>query len=428
MRTEELLEPGFRHDVCATIMSLPPLLPLFSQMGLDLVTPPAPLAHPFDDGSAALVERDVAATATGLGGDAGAYRRLMHPLVAGIDPLLDSVLGSALRLPRHPLLLARFGLPGLLSARWLAEASFRTREARALFAGAAAHSLLALDEPGASAIALLLLASAHAGGWPVARGGSARVAEGMVRRLRDLGGEVECSHRVTSVDDLPQRRVALLDLVPKGVLEVAPQRFTRRYRAALKTYRHGPGAFKMDWTLDAPIPWRSTRCLRAATVHLGGAAEEIAESERQVAHGEHAARPFVLLVQPSLFDPTRAPDGKHVAWAYCHVPNGSNRDMTQEVEDQVERFAPGFRDVVRKRSAWTAKRLEAEEPNAVGGDVMGGRMDLRGLVARPAFRLDPHTTPDPDIFLCSAATPPGGGVHGMCGVNAARAALRSRLR
>ena len=428
LRTDELLEPEFRHDVCSTIMSLPPLLPLFQRVGLDLVTPPAPLAHPFEDGSAVLVERGVALTASGLGGDAGAYRRLMQPLVRGIRPLLDSVLGHPLRLPRHPLLLARFGLPGLFSALWLAGAAFQTREARALLAGAAAHSLLALDEAGTSAIGLLLLASAHAGGWPVARGGSARVAEAMVRRLRDLGGEVECGRRVTSIDDLPPHRVALLDLVPKGILQVAPQRFTHAYRDALETYRQGPGAFKMDWTLDAPIPWRSPHCLRAATVHVGGSAEEIAESELQVARGEHAARPFVLLVQASLFDRTRAPDGKHVAWAYCHVPNDSDRDLTQAVEDQVERFAPGFRDVIRKRSAWTARRLEAEEPNCVGGDVMGGRMDLRGLVARPALRLDPHTTPDPDIFICSAATPPGGGVHGMCGVNAARAALRGRLR
>jgi phytoene dehydrogenase-like protein len=392
------------------------------------VTPPAPLAHPFDDGSAVLVERDVDLTAGGLGADGSAYRRLMTPLVKGIDPLLEMVFGPPLRLPRHPLLLARFGLPGLLSAMALAGVAFQGREARAVLAGAAAHSLLALDEAGTGAIALLLLASAHAGGWPVARSGSAAVAEAMVRRLGALGGDIECGRKVTSVDDLPPHRAVLLDLVPRAILDVAPGRFTSRYRDALATYRHGPGAFKMDWTLDAAIPWRSPHCFRASTVHLGGTAEEIAESELQVARGGHPARPFVLLVQASLFDRTRAPDGKHSAWAYCHVPNGSDADMTQAIEDQLERFAPGFRDVVRERSAWSARRLEAEEPNCIGGDVMGGRMDLRGLVARPALRLDPHTTPDPDVFICSAATPPGGGVHGMCGVNAARAALRSRLR
>ena len=427
LRTEELLEPGFRHDVCSTIMSLPPLVPLFQRLGLDLVTPPAPLAHPFDDGSVVLVERDVGLTAEGLGADGSAYRRLMAPLAGRIGDLLLMVLGPP-RPPRHPIVLARFGLPGLLSALWLGGAAFQGRDARAVLAGAATHSLLALDEPGTAAIGLLLLASAHAGGWPVAREGSASVAEAMVRRLRELGGEVECGHKVQSIADLPQHRTALLDLVPRGILEVAPGAFTPQYRRALEAFRHGPGAFKMDWTLDAPIPWRAPAVLRAGTVHLGGTAEEIAESELQVARGGHPARPFVLLVQASLFDRTRAPDGKHVAWAYCHVPNGSDADMTQAIEDQVERFAPGFRDVVRKRSAWSPRRLESEEPNCVGGDVMGGRMDLRGLIARPVLSLNPYATPDPGIFICSAATPPGGGVHGMCGVNAARAALHSRLR
>ena len=272
-----------------------------------------------------------------------------------------------------------------------------------------------------------MLASAHAGGWPVARGGSESVAAAMVHRLQELGGQVLAGQRVASMDDLPEHRVALLDLVPKGVLELAHLDLTSRYREKLREFRHGPGAFKMDWTLDGPIPWRSADCLRAATVHLGGTLEEITESESQVAAGQHPARPFVLLTQPTLFDRSRAPEGKHVAWAYCHVPNGSDVDMTQAVEDQVERFAPGFRDLVRKRSAWTPRRLESEEPNCVGGDVMGGRMDLRGLVARPVLRLNPYATPDRRVFICSAATPPGGGVHGMCGVNAARAALKSRM-
>ncbi|HEY3084956.1 MAG TPA: NAD(P)/FAD-dependent oxidoreductase, partial [Candidatus Dormibacteraeota bacterium] len=427
LRTDELLEPGFRHDVCSTIMALPPLLRFFEPMQLDLVRPPSPLAHPFDDGTAVLVARSVAQTAARLGEDAGAYRRLLEPLAARASDLLSMILRPP-RPPRHPLLLARFGLPGILSALALARRSFKGREARALLAGAAAHSLLALDEAGTAAVALVMLASAHAGGWPVARGGSASVAQAMVERLQALGGEVLGGHRVASVDDLPPHRVALLDLVPQGLLEVAGPRLEGRYRHRLAGYRHGPGAFKMDWTLDGPIPWRSADCARAATVHLGGTMEEIAESEMLVADGQHPERPFVLLTQPTLFDSTRAPEGKHVAWAYCHVPNGSDADMTQQVEDQLERFAPGFRDVVRKRSAWTARRLADEEPNAVGGDVMGGRMDLRGLVARPALRWNPYATPNPKIFICSAATPPGGGVHGMCGVNAARSALSSRLR
>jgi phytoene dehydrogenase-like protein len=249
----------------------------------------------------------------------------------------------------------------------------------------------------------------------------------MASRLAQLGGEVVADHKVLTVDDLPEHKVALLDLVPKGILEVAASHLPDGYRDRLARYRHGPGAFKVDWTLDGPVPWRAADCARAATVHVGGTMEEIALSEKQVAEGRHPDRPFVLFVQPTLFDPTRAPAGKHVAWAYCHVPNGSEVDMAQPIEDQVERFAPGFRALVRKRSAWTARRLEQEEPNCVGGDVMGGKMDLRGLVARPALRFNPYATPNRDLFICSAATPPGGGVHGMCGVNAARAALRARL-
>jgi phytoene dehydrogenase-like protein len=427
LRTEELLEPGFRHDVCSTVMALPPLLKFFEPLALDLVRPPSPLAHPFDDGTSVLVARSVAQTAARLRGDATAYRRLMEPLASRTPELLAMILRPP-RPPRHPILLARFGVLGLLSATTLARRSFREREARALLAGAAAHSLLALDEAGTAAVGMVMLASAHAGGWPVAGGGSQSVARAMVKRLDELGGKVAVEHRVTSLDDLPPHRVALLDLVPAGVLEVAAAHLPGGYRDRLAAYRHGPGAFKMDWTLDGPIPWRSADCARAATVHLGGTMEEIAESERQVADGRHPERPFVLLTQPTLFDPMRAPEGKHVAWAYCHVPNGSDIDMTVALEDQVERFAPGFRDLVRRRSAWTARRLAEEEPNAVGGDVMGGRMDLRGLLARPVLRWNPYATPDPAILICSAATPPGGGVHGMCGVNAARASLRSRLR
>jgi len=427
LRTEQLLEPAFRHDVCSTIMALPPLLPFFNPMGLELVAPPAPLAHPFDDGSAVIVERSVEQTASRLRGDAAGYRRLIRPLAGRMPELLAMVLAPP-QPPRHPVLLARFGLPGLLSALALAGVLFQEREARALLAGAAAHSLLALDEAGTGAVGLLMLGSAHAGGWPVARGGSATVADAMVQRLTGLGGEVRCGTRVESLDDVPAHRAVLLDLAPKGVLEIAGRHLPHPYRDKLETFHHGPGAFKLDWTLDGPIPWRSAECLRAATVHIGGTMEEIAESELQVARGAHPARPFVLLTQPTLFDRTRAPSNKHVAWAYCHVPNGSNADMTEAIESQVERFAPGFRHLIRMRSAWTPQRIESEHPNAVGGDIMGGRMDLRGLLARPVFSFHPYATPNAEIFICSASTPPGGGIHGMCGVNAARAALRSRLR
>jgi phytoene dehydrogenase-like protein len=288
--------------------------------------------------------------------------------------------------------------------------------------------VLALSEAGTGALGLLMLVTAHAGGWPIARGGSDSVAQVLVDRLAELGGHLSCDQRVRSVDELPDSRALLLDLVPKGILGVAGGRMPNGYRQSLEDYRHGPGVFKLDWTLSGPIPWRADECKLAATVHLGGTMEEIAQSEQDVAQGRHPERPFVMLTQPTLFDPSRATAGRHIAWAYCHVPNGSDRDMTIAIEDQIERFAPGFRDVIRERSKWSPRRIESEEPNCVGGDVMGGRMDLRRLIARPALRMNPYTTPDPQILICSAATPPGGGVHGMCGMNAARAALKSRLR
>ncbi len=426
LRTRVLLEPGFRHDICATVMALVPVTPFLRRMELDLVWSPAPLAHPFDDGTAVVVERSVEATAEALGRDANSYRGLMAGLVQGAMRLIPQVMGPV-RLFSHPLSMARFGLLGLLPANRLARLAFRGREARALLAGVAAHSLQSLDAPGTAAFGLVMLIAAHAGGWPIARGGSMSLGAALVRRLELLGGEVRCGCRVRSLGALPPHRAALLDLVPKGILEVAGDRLPVGYRHRLGRYRHGPGAFKLDWTLDGPIPWRSPDCARAATVHLGGTLEEIASSEYEVARGRHPQRPFVILVQPSLFDQTRAPEGRHVGWAYCHVPNGSDRDMTGAIEDQVERFAPGFRDLIRARSVWPPSRLEAEEPNCVGGDVAGGRMDLRQLFARPVASWNPYATPDPSLFICSAATPPGGSVHGMCGVWAARAALRSRL-
>ncbi len=426
LRSEELLEPGFRHDVCATIMALTPLSPFLGRLPLDLVAPPAPLAHPFDDGTAVMLERSVAETAGGLGADGAAYRRLLQPLVDHAADLVADAL-APIHLPRHPLLLARLGLPGLLPATALARLAFKGRDARALLAGAAAHSMLALDEPATSAVGLVMLLTAHAAGWPLARGGSAEVAQVMVDRLRQLGGEVRCGARVESVAQLPPHRAALLDLSPKGVLEVAGHRLQPGYRRRLLRYRYGPGVFKVDWTLNGPIPWRAAECARAATAHLGGTLEEVAQAEHEVAQGRHPDRPFVILVQPTLFDPTRAPAGRHIAWAYCHVPNGSGRDMTGAIEDQVERFAPGFRNLVRERKPWSPMDLQRADPNSVGGDINDGRMDLRQLFTRPVPRLDPYATSDPSLFICSAATPPAGGVHGLCGWYAAQSALRSAL-
>jgi phytoene dehydrogenase-like protein len=427
LRTSELTLPGYRHDVCASVMALASLSPFMRRIGLPLVAPPAPLAHPLEGTSAAVLERSPAATARGLGADGPAYLRLFGRLVQRAPELFTDLLGP-LRPFRHPLLAARFGLPGMLPAATVARAAFSGPRARALFAGVAAHSALALEEPVSAAVGMVLHLSAHHGGWPVARGGSASVVAALVRRLRDLGSEVRCGTRVDRLDRLPGSRAVVLDLTPKEILRVAGDRLAGRYGRALRAYRYGAGVFKVDWALDAPIPWRAAACSRAGTVHLGGELEEIATAESEVARGRHPERPFVLLVQPTLFDATRAPAGKHIAWAYCHVPNGSSVDMTAAIEAQVDRFAPGFRDLVRARSARGPADVERDNPNYVGGDVNGGRQDLGQLFTRPTARLDPYTTPDPGLFICSSATPPGGGVHGMCGWHAAQAVLRGPLR
>jgi phytoene dehydrogenase-like protein len=423
----EMTEPGFRHDVCSTIHALARVSPFLRRQPLDLVTPPAALAHPLEGGAAAVLEGSVETTARGLGADGPAYRRLLERLSERAGALFEDVLGPA-RPPRHPLLAARFGLPALLPAEALARLAFRGDQARALFAGVAAHSMLALREPVTSAFALLLMAAAHAGGWPLARGGSAAVATALVRRLEAAGGEVLCNSRVDSVDRLPPARAVLLDLTPREILRVAGHRLRGRYRRALERYRYGPGAFTVHWALDGPIPWLAPACARAGTVHLGGTMQEIASAEAEVAAGRIPDRPFVLLTQPTLFDPSRAPAGQHVAWAYCHVPNACGANMTDRIEAQVERFAPGFRDLVRARTAWSPAALERHNANAVGGDINGGRQDLGQLFTRPALRLNPYTTPDPQLYVCSAATPPGGGVHGMCGHSAALVALRDAAR
>jgi phytoene dehydrogenase-like protein len=426
LRTMELTEPGFRHDVCSTIQAMARISPFLKGRRFDLVTPPAALAHPLDGGAVAVVEGSVADTAGGLAEDAAAYGRLLGPLERHAEDLAEEFLGPP-RAPRRPLVAARFGVPALMPARALARMAFRGPRARALFAGVAAHGMLSLREPATSAFALVLLMAAHRGGWPLARGGSATVAAGLIGRLRELGGEVRCGERVDSLDGLPRARAVLLDLTPREALRVAGDRFGPRYRRGLSRYRYGPGAFKVDWALDGPIPWSAPECSRAATVHLGGTLEEIALAEAEVAAGRVPQRPFVLLVQPTLFDPSRAPAGKHVGWAYCHVPNGCDVDMTGPIDDQVERFAPGFRDLIRARSVWGPAELERHNANYVGGDINGGRQDLGQLFTRPLPRLNPYTTPDPRVFLCSSATPPGGGVHGMCGWHAARTALRRAL-
>jgi phytoene dehydrogenase-like protein len=430
VRSAEATLPGFVHDVCSAIYPFGRTSPFFAEAGLDArglqwIEPPIPLGHPLDDGSAVLAHRDVEATAAGLGRDRDVYRRLIGPLVNDWPRLLPDLL-APIRIPLSPpraIRLARFGLVALQSASLVAR-RFQGARARALFAGAAAHSLIGLREPASAASAIVMLASAHADGWPFPAGGAGRIAQALADELTARGGTIHVERRVKQLDDLPPHRVALFDVTPRQLLAIAGDRISGRYRRALERYRYGPGVFKLDLAIQGAIPWRAGELEGAGTVHLGGTFEEIARSERAVAAGRVPDRPFVLLAQQSLFDRSRAPDGRNTVWAYCHVPNGSTADMTDMILGQIERFAPGFRERILSTVATGPAELEAYNPNDVGGDIGGGRNDLGQLLTRPSVRLDPYSTPDPAIFICSASTPPGGGVHGMCGLHAARSAER----
>jgi phytoene dehydrogenase-like protein len=425
-RTAELTLPGFRHDVCSAIHPLVATSPFFRSLDLDLqlVDPPAALAHPFDDGTAILVRRSLDETVRGLGADSDAYRRLLTPLVADWPRLESGILKPLVRVPRHPAALARFATHALRSGSALADSRFTTERGRALVAGATAHAILPLEQRATASFGLVLLLLAHVTGWPFPRGGSQAIADGLADRLRAHGGEIETGRNVVSLRDLPRARAVLCDVTPRQLLGLAGDLLPERYRRRLERWRYGPGTFKLDYALDGPIPWRNPEVAQAGTVHLGGSFAEIAESERAAWEGRHAERPFVLLAQHTLFDDTRAPAGKHTAWAYCHVPNGSHEDATRRIEAQIERFAPGFRERVLARAHRGPAELERENQNLVGGDIGGGANILSQLIARPAWRLVPYTTPVRWLYLCSASTPPGGGVHGMCGHLAAKAALR----
>jgi phytoene dehydrogenase-like protein len=429
-RSAELIRPGVIHDVCSAIHPLGVASPAFRELaaageldGLEWVHPDIPLAHPLDGGRAGIVHRSVAATAAGLGPDDGAYRSVFGPAVdAGFD-LTDGLLSPFTIPPRHPIHLARFGLRGIGSADRLARRHFETDEARAILAGLAGHSVLSLRAPVTAAYGLVLGVTAHTVGWPMARGGSQRIADALVATVERHGGRVECGTRVTSLTELPAGAAVLLDLTPRQVLAVLGDRTPSRYARALGRYRYGPGVFKLDLVLDGPIPWTNPDCLRAGTVHLGGTLAEIVAAEDDVVRGRHPERPYVLLAQQSLFDSTRAPAGLHTVWAYCHVPHGSTVDMTARIEAQVERFAPGFRERVVGRHTMDTGALERHNENYVGGDINGGSGDVRQFVARPRLGLHPWRTPIEGVWLCSASTPPGGGVHGMGGYHAARDVL-----
>jgi phytoene dehydrogenase-like protein len=431
LRSAELTLPGFVHDVCSAIHPFMSGSPFFRQLsldehGLEPVHSPAVVAHPLDDGSAVVVERSVEETAAGLGGDAKAYRNLLGPLCWAWPELERGLLGPLVHVPDHPFRLARFSTHGLRPARSLARSKFAGERARALFAGCAAHSIVPLERWGTSAFGLVLLALAHVNGWPFPRGGSQRIAASLISVLDGFGGKVEAGAPVDSLEGVPAG-VVLCDVSPRELVRIGGGRLPVGYARRLTRFRHGPAAFKVDFALDGPIPWRAEECARAATLHLGGTLDEISASERAPWEGRHAERPFVLLAQHSLFDPTRAPAGQHTAWAYCHVPNGSTFDMTERIEMQIERFAPGFRDRVLARNVLTPAELERHDRNYVGGDINGGAATLRSLLVRPVVALSPYRTPAEGVYLCSASTPPGGGVHGMCGYLAARAALSDAL-
>ena len=427
LRSAELTLPHFIHDVCSAIHPLAAGSPFFKtlpleQHGLQFIYPAIAAAHPFDDGRAAALQGSVAQTAHALGTDAEAYLKLMQPLVKDWPGIAADVLGP-LPLPKHPFAMARFGIKALTAATHLAK-RFHTKEARGLWAGVAAHSIQPLSNATTSAIALVLMSAAHTGGWPLPKGGSQALANALAAYFVSLGGAIKTSFYVRSLQQLPSAHAVLLDVTPRQLLQIAGHTFSSLYKWQLERYRYGMGVFKIDWALDGPIPFTTAACRQAGTIHLGNTLEEIAAAEQLVATGGHPEKPFVLLAQQSLFDTSRAPEGKHTAWAYCHVPNGSTIDMTAAIESQVERFAPGFRDQILGRHVMNTAQMEVYNPNYIGGDIIGGITDIGQLFTRPALRLSPYRTSAKGIYICSSSTPPGGGVHGMCGYHAAKRALK----
>lgn len=426
-RTMELTLPGFRHDFGSAVHPMAAGSPFFSSLplkdyGLEWIHSPAPLAHPFDDGKAIILERNLDDAIAAFGSDGPAWRRVMEPLASHWGELAGDILRPMFALPQHPFLLARFGLKAFLPATFLARQEFRNERTRALFAGLAAHSFLDLNRPLSASFGMVLGATAHAIGWPIPRGGAQSIANALSGYLTDLGGQITTSTRIENLQELPKCDVVLCDVTPRQLLHLSQKKLSKSYRNRLAEYRYGPGIFKVDYALASPIPWQARECLHAATVHVGGSMAEIVASEAAMSKGKYSERPFVLVAQPTVFDPSRAPEGKHIAWAYCHIPNGSKIDVLASLENQIERFAPGFRDCVLARRIFSPADLEAMDANLIGGDISGGAVDLRQFFFRPTWSQ--YKTSAKGIYLCSSSTPPGGGVHGMCGYHAAKLALR----
>jgi phytoene dehydrogenase-like protein len=426
VRTMELTQPGFLHDFGSAVHPLAIGSPFFSslpleQYGLKWIHSPAPLAHPLDDGTAVVLERNLDDAAAALGADGARWKGLMRPFVEHWQDFATDVLHPLPSIPRHPWLMARFGVNAFASAKRIVS-RFGTERARALFAGLAAHSFLRLDEILSGAFGTLMGISAHAVGWPIPGGGAQSITNALIAHLESMGGKLKTGSRVDSIAELSEYELVLCDVSPKELIRIAQAKLSKSYKRQLTRYRYGPGVFKVDYALSEPIPWKASECLRAATVHVGGSYQEIARSEAAARDGHLAERPFVLLAQPSLFDPSRAPAGKHTAWAYCHVPNGSDADILDKLESQIERFAPGFREIVLARRVFGASALEKMDSNLVGGDIGGGAVTLGQFLFRPTWRQ--YSTSASGLYICSASTPPGGGVHGMCGYHAAKAALK----
>lgn len=431
MRTAELTLPGFHHDICSAIHPLGVASRFFLEtplqdFGLEWIQPTVPVAHPMPDGPAAIVSRFLQEAVDEFGIDGNAYRRLVEPFSSRADELLGDVLGP-LAIPRHPLLMMRFGLQGMQSANRLAKSWFSEDRVQGMFAGLAAHSILPLNKMFTAAVGLMFCVTMHAGGWPLPRGGSQQIADAMGRYLHSLGGEIVVGNRVNALDSLPAAKAVLFDTTPSQMLQIAGDALPAGYTRRLKAFRHGPGVFKVDWALSAPIPWKDPRCLQAGTVHVGGAFDDVAAAEASAWTNQPSNRPFVLVAQQSLFDSTRAPAGKQTGWGYCHVPAGCTIDMTDAIESQIERFAPGFRDCIIERRTMSPAAFEAYNANYIGGDITAGVMDAWQLLTRPVARLDPYSTPNRQLYICSASTPPGPGVHGMCGYFAAKSALKRVL-
>lgn len=427
-RSAELTLSGFIHDTCSAIHPLGIGSPFFKTLplekyGLQWIQPSAPLAHVWDDGTAVMLERDVNATARNLGHDGAKWARIFSPLASRWDSLASMLLGPLVKIPRNPFLLGYFGLWAIWSAKFFARTLFQEEKTRGLFAGLAAHSTLALEEPLTASFGMVLGLTAHAVGWPLPRGGSQKISDALTCHLHALGGEIITNTRVENIHVLPEANAYLFDVTPKQLLHIAGDKLSGGYKSQLENFRYGPGVFKLDYALDSPVPWQAKEALRAATVHIGPTLDEISASERATNQGRVSDAPYVLAVQTSLFDETRAPHGKHTLWAYCHVPNGATVDMTERIENQIERFAPGFKNRILARSVMNPAQIESRNANYIGGDINGGVQDFFQLFGRPVWRFNPYTTPNESIYICSSSTPPGGGVHGLCGYHAANAAL-----